>query len=154
MGGSVSRHRRPSVVRLMFALVAATVALPACGGGGSPASTAYAPAHLEQTDGGDGAVRITFTQEGADRTGLETARVQREGQHIVVPYAALVYDPEGKSWVYTRVDRLSYTRVEVDVDRVEGRRALLAKGPAPGTEVVTVGAVEVYGTELGIDGSH
>ena len=31
---------------------------------------------------------------------------------------------------------------------------LLAAGPPPGTEVVTVGAAEVYGAELEIAGGH
>ena len=31
---------------------------------------------------------------------------------------------------------------------------MLLRGPAAGTKVVTVGAAEVYGTELEIAGSH
>ena len=32
--------------------------------------------------------------------------------------------------------------------RVEGARVLLSRGPAPGTDVVTTGAAEMYGTEF------
>ena len=35
------------------------------------------------------------------------------------------------------------------VDRIDGERAILAKGPAPGTAVVTVGATELWGVEYG-----
>jgi hypothetical protein len=31
--------------------------------------------------------------------------------------------------------------------RIDGDRAILSDGPAPGTEVVTVGAAELLGTE-------
>ena len=40
------------------------------------------------------------------------------------------------------------------VDRIEGDRVLLSDGLGPGAEVVTVGAAEVYGAELGIGGGH
>ena len=33
--------------------------------------------------------------------------------------------------------------------RIDGERAILAKGPAPGTAVVTVGATELWGVEYG-----
>ena len=42
----------------------------------------------------------------------------------------------------------------VTVDRIEGKRVFVSKGPAAGTKVVTVGATEVYGAELEIAGSH
>jgi hypothetical protein len=42
----------------------------------------------------------------------------------------------------------------VDVDRIQGTRAFLSRGPAAGTRVVTVGAAEVYGTELDVAVSH
>jgi len=42
----------------------------------------------------------------------------------------------------------------VKVDRVEGDRVLLTRGPRPGTRVVTVGATEVYGAENEIEGGH
>ncbi len=51
--------------------------------------------------GHDDLKRVTFTAEGAERIGLETAEVGRSGGHKVVPYAALIYDPEGETYVYT-----------------------------------------------------
>jgi hypothetical protein len=42
----------------------------------------------------------------------------------------------------------------VEVDRVERDRVLLTDGPPAGSEVVTVGATEVYGAELEIAGGH
>ena len=72
----------------------------------------------------------------------------------VVPYESLIYNDEAKTFVYTSPKALEYERVPVTVDRIEGKRVLLSKGPAAGADVVTVGATEVYGTELEIAGSH
>jgi hypothetical protein len=42
-----------------------------------------------------------------------------------------------------------FQRADITVDRIEGERAILAKGPAPGTAVVTIGATELWGVEYG-----
>ena len=44
---------------------------------------------------------MTFTVEGAKRTGLESGSVRREGGRTVVPYESLIYDAEGKTYIYT-----------------------------------------------------
>ncbi len=56
--------------------------------------------------------------------------------------------------MYTSTGPLSFLRQEVEVDRVEGSVAFLLDGPPAGSRVVTVGAAEVYGTELEIAGGH
>ena len=117
----------------------------------SPAG--YEPVKLEPIGKGD-LKRVTFTAEGARRVGLRTAPAIREGGATVVPYDALIYDGAGKAYVYTSPAPLSYVRLEVRVDRVEGDRVLLARGPRPGTRVVTVGASQVYGAENEIEGGH
>jgi hypothetical protein len=40
-----------------------------------------------------------------------------------------------------------FVRESIDVIEIDGDQALLSDGPAPGTEVVTVGAAEILGTE-------
>lgn len=143
---SVSRPRRVTLV----CLVLATAALPiaGCTEVETETATGYEPSTLEPVKGNDDLQRVTFTEEGARRIDLQTAAVRRSGKHKVVPYAALLYDPEGKTYVYTSPKPLEYLREEVKVDRIEGQRVLVSRGPPAGTEVVTVGAAEVYGTEL------
>ena len=65
-----------------------------------------------------------------------------------------IYDAEGKTWVYTVAGPLTFQRAEVVVDRIAGGRVVLTAGPPAGSDVVTVGAMEVYGAELEIGGSH
>jgi hypothetical protein len=129
-------------------LVAAALLLAGCTEVESKSATGYEPSKLQPVKGGKGLQRVTFTAEGARRIGLRTAAVLRIGARAVVPYAALLYDPDGKTYVYTSPKPLAYLRQEVEVDEVDGDRVLLSAGPPAGTEVVTVGAAEVYGTEL------
>ena len=112
-------------------------------------SEGYEPSQLVEIKGGD-AKRVTFTAEGARRVGLRRAAIKAQGKTKVVPYGALIYDAEGKTYVYVASTPLSYERAEVKVDRIEGERALVSSGPPAGTNVVTTGAQEVYGTELEI----
>jgi hypothetical protein len=107
----------------------------------------------EEIKGSD-VMRVTFEADAAERVSLQTAVVRRSGQQTVVPYAALVYDPAGKVWVYTVTEPLTYVRAPVEVDRIIGDRVWLVSGPRPGARVVTVGATEVYGAELDIAGGH
>jgi hypothetical protein len=135
-------------------LAIASVSFAGCKEVETETATSYEPAHLEEVKGNPDVKRVTFTREGAQRTGLKTAAVRREGRREVVPYESLIYDAEGKAYVYTNPKPLTFLRVPVQVDRIEGNRVVLTKGPAPRTAVVTVGAAEVYGTELEIAGSH
>jgi hypothetical protein len=139
---SLSRPRRLALA----GLVLATAALPlaGCTEVETETATGYEPSTLEPVKGNDDRQRVKFTAEGARRVDLQTASVRRN----VVPYAALIYDPEGKTFVYTSPKPLEYLREEVKVDRIDGDRVLLSRGPPAGTRVVTVGAAEVYGTEL------
>ena len=124
-------------------------------GGGDESAATYEPDKLEEIKGSkDDLKRVTFTAEAAKRTGLKTAPVREQGGRKVVPYDALIYTPDGRTYVYTSPKPLEYLREEVKVDRIEGDRVLVTKGPPAGTEVVTVGATEVYGTELEVAGSH
>jgi hypothetical protein len=113
----------------------------------------YEPASLSSVAGTDFPL-VAFTDEGAARTALETAAVQRSGRRVVVPYEALIYASDGTSYVYASPKPLTYQRSEVTIARIRGSRVLLSDGPPVGSRVVTVGASMVYGTELGIAGGH
>jgi RND family efflux transporter MFP subunit len=67
----------------------------------------------------------------------------------VVPWSAVVYDFDGGAWVYETTAPHVFVRRRVQVRRVEAGLAVLAGGPAPGARVVSQGAAELFGTELG-----
>lgn len=66
----------------------------------------------------------------------------------VVPYSALIYDPNGETWVYTSSSPRTFVRQEVEVDYIEGDMAVLDEGPSPGTVIAVVGVAELYGAEF------
>ena len=132
-------------------LIAAGISLSACG----EASTGYdyetashhVPAKLEPIKGTD-VQRVIFDAEAAERVGLKTAPIRQDGQETVLPYDAVIYGADGKTYAYTAPEPLTYVRQEIEIDHVAGDSVMLSGGPPTGTEVVTVGAAEVYGTEF------
>jgi hypothetical protein len=109
------------------------------------------PAKIEPVGGTD-LNRITLTAEAAKRLDIQTAPVRgAEGGTTVIPYSAVIYDPDGETWTYTSPEPLTFVRHSIAIDRIEGDQAFLSDGPQPGRAVVTVGAAELYGTELGVE---
>lgn len=127
-------------------LVVLGLSVSACGGS-SGTSTPADPAQLTKLAGGVN--RITLTADAAKRIDVTTAPAESDGGNTVIPYAAVLYDPNGQTWTYTSPKPRVFIRADITVDRIDGDRAILAKGPAPGTAVVTVGAPELWGVEYG-----
>jgi membrane fusion protein, multidrug efflux system len=71
------------------------------------------------------------------------------GESLVVPWAAILQDIHGNAWVYEKTAPQTFVRRRVQVVRVAEGDAVLASGPKAGTKVVTDGAAELFGTELG-----
>ncbi|HYM59068.1 MAG TPA: hypothetical protein VES79_13980 [Solirubrobacteraceae bacterium] len=153
MSPKLTPEWRPRLLPAGLVLVIGALGLSACTEVESADVSGYEPSKLEEVKGTD-AKRVTFTAEGARRTGLQTAALRDSGKRTVAPYAALIYDGEGKTFVYTSPQPLSFMRAAVKVDRIDADRVLMSAGPPAGTQVVTVGAAEVYGTELEIGGGH
>lgn len=109
------------------------------------------PAKVEHLKG-DAPTRVTLTEEAAKRLDIQTAAIRDMeiggAQRKVIPYAAVLYDTEGNTWTYSSPEPLVFVRHKITVDRIEGEMAVLSDGPAAGTTVVTVGAQELYGSEL------
>ena len=147
----VDHHKRWIIVTLLLVVLplgACTRAQEDSAGGGEE------PATVEPV-AGTNLSRIALTAQAAERIGIEVATVQNgkgaQAKLSVVPYSALVYDTEGQAWAYTSTDELTFLRAPLTVERIEGNEIFLREGPPPGTLVVTVGAAELYGTELGVE---
>lgn len=119
----------------------------ACGGAAGEQAVTE-PAVSEQVKGTD-VIRVTLTAQAAKRLGVETVKVRSDGGRTVIPYAAVLYDPNGETWTYTSPKPFVFQRADVGIDRVDGGFAILTKGPPIGTAVVTVGATEIWGVEYG-----
>jgi hypothetical protein len=139
---------------VLAGLLAAALQLSACTQQTAEADRATSePATVEHVAGSD-VSRVTLTAQAVERLGIETAPVRRatvEGQaRTVVPYGAVLYDATGVTWVYVTDQPHRYLRERITVDDIEDGQAVLTDGPAAGTAVVSVGAAELYGTELGV----
>jgi len=107
--------------------------------------------------------RVTLTPEAATKLGVRTAAASAAvmpastdatvtAPEITVPAGAVIYDKDGKTWVYIVDGARSFEREAVTVERVDGDTAVLTSCPKPGVKVVTVGAQELLGAELGVAG--
>ena len=123
--------------------------LPGCAQPAAMAdSPSQAPAKVEK-NATTGIARITLSQRAIDRLELRTDTVKpADGGSLVFPYAALLYDPQGKTWVYTNPAERVYERQAVTVTKVEAGAVTASAGPAAGTSVVTVAAAELFGAEF------
>jgi hypothetical protein len=133
------------LVAVGLVMVAASLALSACE---TPAEEegGEEAAAVEPIKGTD-VNRVTLTREAAERLGIETASIQRRGGREVVPDAAVVYDPSGRTFTYASPKPLTFVRRDITVDHIAGTRAVLKSGPPAGTAVVTVGSAELSGLE-------
>ncbi len=102
---------------------------------------------------GFGISRITLLPKAASRLDIRTAEIGEDpsGKRIT-PYASIIYDLDGDAWVYTVSAPLTFVREQVLVELIKGGVAYLKEGPPAGTQVVTVGVPELYGTEVGVNG--
>ena len=101
--------------------------------------------------------RVVLSQAAVDRLGIVTAPVRQapapgHGAEKAVAFSAVVYDADGKSWVYVNSGPRTYVREPVTLERVDGDVAYLRDGPKAGTAVVTVGVAELFGAEYGVGG--
>jgi hypothetical protein len=108
------------------------------------------PATVEK-NASTGIAKLTVTDRALERLGLQTDTVKPapSGTGIALPYSALLYDANGKTWVYTSPSPQVFERQEVTVARVEGGVVIATAGPPAGTTIVTVGAAELFGAEFG-----
>lgn len=133
----------------IVAMPVAALPLWSCQQGQSPEAPTP-PARVERMEGG-GVSRVVLTNEAARRLDIRTTAVMgiggRDQVTASVPYAAVLYDTEGRTWVYTAPQPLTYVRRPIMITSIEGDAAYLNEGPPPGTEVVSVGAAELFSTE-------
>jgi outer membrane murein-binding lipoprotein Lpp len=103
--------------------------------------------------------QVQLTEQAMQRLGITTGPVQTaagtqpgQGARTVIPYSAVVYDTDGSTWAYVNTAARTFVRQSIDVRAIDGSAAVLARGPAVGTAVVTVGAPELLGAEYDISG--
>jgi len=127
-------------------LVAAGLAFAGCADRSESATDTNQAATLVDVPGTT-LKQVVLTPKASERLGIEMQPIADQGGAQVVPYAALIYDAKGGTWVYTTPTPLTYVRAPVTVTNIVGEQVFLASGPGVGTGVVTVGTAELFGAE-------
>jgi cobalt-zinc-cadmium efflux system membrane fusion protein len=78
-----------------------------------------------------------------------TLALRDTGESLVVPWSAVLRDAAGGSWVYENIAPHVYTRRRIEILHVLNSLAVLNRGPAAGSMIVSAGALELFGTEFG-----
>lgn len=133
-------------------------ALSACAKTNSEEAVRPEPAKVVKVEGTN-QTRVVLTAQASERIGVETATVREitgDGQapRRVIDAAAVIYDTNGDTYVFTNPEPLVFERQRVTVDVIEDDLAVLSDGPPVGTAVATVGTPELYGIEAGIGGNE
>jgi aromatic ring-cleaving dioxygenase len=136
---------------MVVVLLFAGLLVSACGQSSAATTTEEDhPATVEQLEGEE-PTRETLTEDAAKRLDIQTAAVQDAevggAKRTVIPYAAIIYDTEGATWVYLNPKPLTFVRHPVTVDDIKGDQAFLSDALPAGSAVVTVGVAELYGAE-------
>ena len=131
--------------RTLAVLFVAALELSGCGN-----SSEAAPAGAVEGVTGN-PLEVTLSARAAERLGIKTTEVKGTlAGRTSVPYAAVLYDAHGDTWVYATSEEHVFVRTQVRVDRIDGDVAMLLDGPPSGTSVVTVGLAELFGAETGV----
>jgi len=144
----------PLIRRLsLMGMIVSLLPLAACSQHESHAAHGDHPAQVDKIEGSE-LSRVTLTEKAAERIGLETASVREQdlngSMRKLVPYSSLIYDPKGRTWIYTSPQARTFVRQQVEVDTIDGDWVLLIEGPPVGTEIASVGVAEIYGAETGV----
>jgi membrane fusion protein, heavy metal efflux system len=70
-------------------------------------------------------------------------------ESLALPWAAVVFDIHGGTWVYEQLGPHRYIRRRVVVEYTVGNDAVLASGPSEKARVVSAGAQQLFGVETG-----
>src|SRR3990172_11017045 len=135
--GAIQMH--PLIRRLtLTGMIVSVLPLAACSQHDSQAAHGDRPAQVDKIEGSE-LSRVTLTEKAAERIGLETASVREQeldgSSRKVVPYSSLIYDPQGRTWIYTSPQLRTFVRQQVEVDTIDGDVVLLIDGPPVGTKI-------------------
>src|SRR6476661_5106367 len=136
--------------RIVAALIVVALALTGCSDTAAQGEAGSTDVAMVEPIEGSDVARVTLSEDAAGRLDITTAPITELGgskARTAMPYAAVLYDPNGDTWAYTNPEPLVFVRAPITVVTIDGNRAVLSAGPAAGTEVVTVGAAELLGTE-------
>jgi hypothetical protein len=149
---AVKRSRLARVLATGLAVAGSSLALAACS---EVESNVRDNQPYEVIGPEDAKIKLVkMADETAALLPVRTTTVSREGERKIVPHDAVIYNPDGDSFVYTKPKAETYIREPIEIVRVGGNDAVLSKGPPAGTRIVTTGSAELLATEYEILNQH
>lgn len=162
LGASVDTLGRQKILWLRVPVVAGDIARVNRGasatvrleGQSGPGLTARSVQGSPSANGTVGSVDLYFAVPNhglmlGQRVAVNLPGAGEASTALAVPASAIVYDIHGGEWVYAQVAPRSYERRRVEVSRIDGGSAMLARGLTGTDKVVVAGAAELFGTEFG-----
>src|SRR4051812_6653304 len=109
--------------RMIVVLLLACLLVSACGQNTEATPTEENhPITVENLTGAEPSREI-LTEDAAQRLDLQTAEVRdadlNGAKRTVVPYASIIYDTAGATWVYLNPEPLTFVRHPVTVDNIK-----------------------------------
>jgi hypothetical protein len=147
--------KREDHLMTCFTFLAAAGFVACLGGFSAPGLAAETPLQIKpakvEATASTTLKKVTLTAKAAERVGIQIdeVRLDQSGRRIV-PYASVLYDLTGGTWIYVHSDPLSFVREAVKIDVIRGENVYLTDGPPPGTKVLTTGVSQVFGAEVGV----
>jgi multidrug efflux pump subunit AcrA (membrane-fusion protein) len=68
---------------------------------------------------------------------------------LLAPLSAVVRDAHGGAWIYEETSTNTFVRKRIEIRDAQSGTVTLLAGPSPGARIVSAGAAELFGTELG-----
>jgi len=106
---------------ILVFLTTLALVVGACAQSSEPETTSdEGPAHIEDIAGSE-VKRVTLTDEAADRIGVQTVPVAAaDGGRVKVPSATVLFDQQGRTWVFTEPEHDVFVREPVTVIGTNG----------------------------------
>jgi hypothetical protein len=130
-------------------LLLAATALAACGEAEGEGPEGAPVVQIEESDTA-GLSRVTLSDLGSQRIGLVLTDVSTGAEGLEIPYDAVLYDADGATWTFVSLEPNVYMRQSITIDHIDGDVAYLTAGPDVGAKIVSIGANELYGAEIGV----
>jgi hypothetical protein len=150
----VSRYSRRTRFGLTLAAVV-TACLPAACTGASPEEEEEVElfqTKLVELKAYPGHHSVTLGKVGAERADVGTTQVTGSNGRRELPYAALLYNADGSTFVYTATGPRTFRYTPIRLLEVVGNNTIaFTGGPTPGTPVVTSGVPQVHGADIQLE---
>ena len=140
-------------VGLTLAAVATALLSAGCAGGGpeEEESVELFQTKLVELDDFPGHHSVTFSKTGVERADVGTTPVTAGDGHSELPDAALLYNADGSTFVYTATGPRTYTYTPIKLIGADDGTIIFTGGPKPGAPVVTSGVPQVHGADIQLE---